>query len=180
MIAERKRFFAAQRAAEQKSKPPTKTRMRNRMYTCLKNMGGYKHNQLKGNIYKEIQKLFDKTYKQVNSFVPMASDDKEKSSEKKAGGSNHVQSEAVSEQLEIEKDGLSEQVQKKKRKRGESDQDLTYDQLMTIVTTLEGTVATLTNTVSSLHGTIGTLESRLLALEGDAHISTLTQTVSSL
>ncbi|GJT75294.1 putative ribonuclease H-like domain-containing protein [Tanacetum coccineum] len=52
--------------------------------------------------------------------------------------------------------------------------------LMTIVTTLEGTVATLTNTVSSLHGTIGTLESRLLALEGDAHISTLTQTVSSL
>ncbi|GKE07631.1 hypothetical protein Tco_1399649, partial [Tanacetum coccineum] len=67
---------------------------------------------------------------------------------------NHVQSEAVSEQLEIEKDGL--------------------------ITTLEGTVATLTNTVSSLHGTIGTLESRLLALEGDAHISTLTQTVSSL
>ncbi|GKA96147.1 hypothetical protein Tco_0818242 [Tanacetum coccineum] len=81
---------------------------------------------------------------------------------------NHVQSEAVSEQLEIEKDGLSKQVQKKKRKRGssESNQDPTYDQLMTTVTTLEGTVATLTNTVSSLHGTIGTLESRLLALEG--------------
>ncbi|GKF41735.1 hypothetical protein Tco_0125077, partial [Tanacetum coccineum] len=80
---------------------------------------------------------------------------------------NHVQSEAVSEQLEIEKDGLSEQVQKKKRKRGssESHQDPTYDQLMTTVTTLEGTVATLTETVSSLHSTIGTLESRLLALE---------------
>ncbi|GJS01483.1 putative ribonuclease H-like domain-containing protein [Tanacetum coccineum] len=54
---------------------------------------------------------------------------------------NHVQSEAVSEQLEIEKDGLSEQVQKKKRKRGssESDQDPTYDQLMTTVYCLEGT-----------------------------------------
>ncbi|GJR16710.1 hypothetical protein Tco_0965237 [Tanacetum coccineum] len=34
-----------------------------------------------------IQKLFDKTCKHVNSFVPMASDDKEKGSEKKAGGS---------------------------------------------------------------------------------------------
>ncbi|GJQ95960.1 hypothetical protein Tco_0007099 [Tanacetum coccineum] len=85
MIAERKRFFAAQRAAEQRSKPPTKTQMRNRMCTYLKNMGGYKHNQLKGKSYKEIQKLFDKTYKQVNSFVPMTSDDKEKGSEKKAG-----------------------------------------------------------------------------------------------
>ncbi|GKE16218.1 hypothetical protein Tco_1423795 [Tanacetum coccineum] len=78
MIAERKRFFATQRAAEQRSKPPTKTQMRNRMCTYLNNMGGYKHNQLKGKSYEDIQKLFDKTYKQVNSFVPMASDDKEK------------------------------------------------------------------------------------------------------
>ncbi|GJT57069.1 hypothetical protein Tco_0992123 [Tanacetum coccineum] len=85
MIAERKRFFAAQRATEKKSKPPTKTQMSNRMCTYLKNMGGYKRNQLKGKSYEEIQKLFDKTYKYLNSFVPMASDDKEKGSEKKVG-----------------------------------------------------------------------------------------------
>ncbi|GKE72841.1 hypothetical protein Tco_1534882 [Tanacetum coccineum] len=46
-----------------------------------------------------------------------------------------VQSEAVSEQLEIEKDSLSEEVQKKKkRKRGSSPpsfQNPTYEQLMT-------------------------------------------------
>ncbi|GJX48562.1 phospholipase-like protein [Tanacetum coccineum] len=91
----------------------------------------------------------------------------------------HVQSEVVSEQLDIEKDRISE----KKRKRSSSEsslQDPTYDQLMTTVTKLEGTVATLTETVSTLHGTIGTLESRLLTLEGDARVSTLTQTVSSL
>nr|GFB83637.1 phospholipase-like protein [Tanacetum cinerariifolium] len=91
----------------------------------------------------------------------------------------HVQSEVVSEPLEIEKDGISE----KKRKRGSSQsslQDPTYDQLMTTVTKLEGTVATLTDTVLNLHGTIGNLESQLLALEGDARVSTLTQTVSSL
>nr|GEW69747.1 ATPase, F1/V1/A1 complex, alpha/beta subunit, zinc knuckle CX2CX4HX4C [Tanacetum cinerariifolium] len=95
-----------------------------------------------------------------------------------------VQSEAVSEQLEIEKDALSEEVhKKKKRKRGSSPpsfQNPTYDRLMTIVSTLEGTVTTLTQIVSSLQGSIGTLESRLLALEGDARISTLTQTMSSL
>ncbi|GJX25082.1 hypothetical protein Tco_0231378, partial [Tanacetum coccineum] len=35
------------------------------MCTYLKNMGGYKHNQLKGRSYEEIQKLFDKAYKQL-------------------------------------------------------------------------------------------------------------------
>ncbi|GKE00162.1 hypothetical protein Tco_1388145 [Tanacetum coccineum] len=34
-------------------------------------MGGYKHSQLKGRSYEEIQKLFDKAYKHVSSFVPM-------------------------------------------------------------------------------------------------------------
>nr|GEU86082.1 hypothetical protein [Tanacetum cinerariifolium]GEV20181.1 hypothetical protein [Tanacetum cinerariifolium] len=64
MIAERKRFFTAQRAAEQRSKPPTKAHMRNRMCTYLKSQSGYKHNQLKGRGYDDIQKLFDKAYKQ--------------------------------------------------------------------------------------------------------------------
>ncbi|GJU72243.1 hypothetical protein Tco_1263648 [Tanacetum coccineum] len=40
MIAERKRFFVLQRAAEQRSKPPTKSQMRNRMCTYLRNMDG--------------------------------------------------------------------------------------------------------------------------------------------
>ncbi|GJT53608.1 phospholipase-like protein [Tanacetum coccineum] len=84
-----------------------------------------------------------------------------------------VQSKAVSKQLEIEKDSLREEVQKKKkkkkkRKRGSHHiiQNPTYEQLMTRVSTLEGTVTTLTQTVSSLQGSIGTLESRLFALEG--------------
>ncbi|GKC55476.1 hypothetical protein Tco_1078221 [Tanacetum coccineum] len=120
MIAERKRFFAAQRAVEQRSKPPTKTQMRNRMCTYLKNMGGYKHNQLKGKSYEEIQKLFNRTYKQVNSFVPMASDDKEKGSEKRAGGSRkktlakkragEKQSEESSKRQKMENDAEKEEL----------------------------------------------------------------------
>nr|GFB03395.1 hypothetical protein [Tanacetum cinerariifolium] len=69
-----------------------------------------------------------------------------------------VQTEAVSEQLEIEKDALSEEVQKKKKMKRESR-----------LLALEGDarISTLTQTVSSLQGTIDNLESRLLALEGD-------------
>ncbi|GJT98698.1 hypothetical protein Tco_1094216, partial [Tanacetum coccineum] len=91
MIAERKRFFAAQRAAEQRSKPPTKAQMRNMMCTYLKNQAGYHHNQLKGRSYDEVQKLFDKAYKQVNFFISMDSDvvkdsgKKDDSSSKQAG-----------------------------------------------------------------------------------------------
>ncbi|GKF87930.1 hypothetical protein Tco_0258807, partial [Tanacetum coccineum] len=59
----------------------------NRICAYLKNMGGYKHNQLKGISYEEIQKLFDKEYKQVNSFVPMDSE-VVKSSETRTEGSS--------------------------------------------------------------------------------------------
>ncbi|GKE63506.1 hypothetical protein Tco_1513873, partial [Tanacetum coccineum] len=74
MIIERKRFFDAQRAAKQRSKPPTKAQMRNKMCTYLKNQSGYNYNQLKGRSYDEVQKLFDKAYKQVNSYIPMDSE----------------------------------------------------------------------------------------------------------
>ncbi|GKE31205.1 hypothetical protein Tco_1450527 [Tanacetum coccineum] len=63
------------------------------MCTYLKNQAGYTHKQLRGRSYVEIQKLFDKAYKQVSSFVPMYSEvikDSEKkddSSSKPAGGS---------------------------------------------------------------------------------------------
>ncbi|GKA41907.1 hypothetical protein Tco_0734567 [Tanacetum coccineum] len=46
----------------------------------------YKYNQLKGRSYEEIQKLFDSTYKQVNLFVSMDSEDKVKGSRKKSIG----------------------------------------------------------------------------------------------
>ncbi|GKE47402.1 hypothetical protein Tco_1478660 [Tanacetum coccineum] len=44
------------------------------MSTYLKNMAGYKHSQLKSKSYNEIQKLFDKEMKIVNTFVDMNSE----------------------------------------------------------------------------------------------------------
>nr|GEU63817.1 retrotransposon protein, putative, Ty1-copia subclass [Tanacetum cinerariifolium] len=117
MIDKKKRLFAAQRAAEQRSKPPTKAQMRNRMCTYLKNQAGYKHNQLKGRSYDDIQKLFDKAYKQVNSFVPMDSEvvkDSEKkddSSGKQAGSKKKRAGPKASrlENLKQEKQVVSEE-----------------------------------------------------------------------
>ncbi|GKD96664.1 hypothetical protein Tco_1380561 [Tanacetum coccineum] len=41
------------------------------MSTYLKNMVGYKHNQLKNKSFDDIQELFDKAMKRVNTFVDM-------------------------------------------------------------------------------------------------------------
>ncbi|GJX96430.1 hypothetical protein Tco_0352228 [Tanacetum coccineum] len=123
MIAERKKFFVAQRAAEQRSKPPTKTQIRNRMCAYLKNMGGYKHNQLKGRSYEEIQKLFDKAYKQVNSFVPMdsevvkSSETRTEGSSKRAGDeleSDKSKKQKIDEHVEAEKDDDQEEAEMKR------------------------------------------------------------------
>ncbi|GKE20456.1 hypothetical protein Tco_1431968, partial [Tanacetum coccineum] len=53
-IAEKKRFFAAQRAEQFKNKPPTKTQLRNNMITFLKNMSRFTYNQLKNKSLEEI------------------------------------------------------------------------------------------------------------------------------
>ncbi|GJV39340.1 hypothetical protein Tco_1417780 [Tanacetum coccineum] len=71
LMNKRKKHFAMLRAEEQRGKPPTKAQKRNIMSTYLKNIGGYKHNQLKSKSYEEIQKLFDNEMRRVNTFIPM-------------------------------------------------------------------------------------------------------------
>ncbi|GJR73851.1 hypothetical protein Tco_0086216 [Tanacetum coccineum] len=130
MIAERKRFFAAQRAAEQRSKPPTKAQMRNKMCTYLRNMGGYKHHQLKGRSYEEIQKLFDKVYKEVNLFVPMVVEDAKKA---KADTEQEISTKRASDELEQEKakkqkiDDDQEEAELKKHMEIVKDDEVTID-----------------------------------------------------
>ncbi|GJQ90150.1 hypothetical protein Tco_0001289 [Tanacetum coccineum] len=117
MIAERKKFFTVQREAEQRSKPPTKNQIKNRMCTYLKNMCGYKNNQLKRS-YKEIQKLFDKAYKQVSSFVPMDSKERRtEESSKRAGNeleSDKSKKQKIDEHVEAEKVNDQEEAEMKK------------------------------------------------------------------
>ncbi|GJV90004.1 hypothetical protein Tco_1533942 [Tanacetum coccineum] len=71
LLEARKKHFAAMRAQEERNKPPTKAQKRNTMSTYLKNMARYKHSQLKNKSFDDIQKLFDKVMKRVNTFVDM-------------------------------------------------------------------------------------------------------------
>ncbi|GJY74336.1 putative ribonuclease H-like domain-containing protein, partial [Tanacetum coccineum] len=69
LLEKRKKHFAALRAQEKRSKLPTKAQKRNIMSTNLKNMAGYKHNQLKSKSYDEIQEMFDKEMKKHIEIV---------------------------------------------------------------------------------------------------------------
>ncbi|GKB93998.1 hypothetical protein Tco_0980135 [Tanacetum coccineum] len=54
LMNKRKKHFAMLRVEKKRRKPPTKAQKRNLMSIYLKNIGGYKHNQLKSNSYEEI------------------------------------------------------------------------------------------------------------------------------
>ncbi|GKC99519.1 hypothetical protein Tco_1169794, partial [Tanacetum coccineum] len=60
-----------EQAAEIRSKPPTRTQLRNLMITYLKNTGGYKYCQLKGKNYEEIYRLYERQQKRNQDFIPM-------------------------------------------------------------------------------------------------------------
>ncbi|GKE07871.1 hypothetical protein Tco_1411422 [Tanacetum coccineum] len=70
----RKKQLASERAEAIKNKSLTKTQLRNLMMTYLKNMGGYKHSQLKGKTYEEIQGLYERHQKRIQDFTPMDSE----------------------------------------------------------------------------------------------------------
>ncbi|GJW49489.1 hypothetical protein Tco_0090840 [Tanacetum coccineum] len=76
----RKKQLATKRAEAIRNKPPTKTQLRNLMMTYLKNMGGYKHSQLKGKSYEEIQGLYERHQKRIRDFTPMDSDKEDQKS----------------------------------------------------------------------------------------------------
>ncbi|GKB00299.1 hypothetical protein Tco_0828292 [Tanacetum coccineum] len=98
---------------EKRSKPPTKAQKRNTMSTYLKNMAGYKHNQLKSKSYDEIQEMFNKEMKRVNTFVDMntelvkSRETRTEGSSKRAGDeleSDNSKNQKIDEHVEAEKD----------------------------------------------------------------------------
>ncbi|GJY32721.1 hypothetical protein Tco_0417190 [Tanacetum coccineum] len=96
-IAAQRKFRAAQRAAEIRSRPPTKSQLRNLMMTYLKNMGGYKHSQLKAKTFEEIQAMYERQKKRIDDFKPMDSDDAVKDSKKAAGEDTSKKEEVLKE-----------------------------------------------------------------------------------
>ncbi|GJU30412.1 hypothetical protein Tco_1174001, partial [Tanacetum coccineum] len=74
LLEKRKKHFAAKRAEEKRNRPPTRAQQRSIMCTYLKNMAGWKPRDLKNKSFANIQELFDKAMKRVNTFVDMDTD----------------------------------------------------------------------------------------------------------
>ncbi|GJU47442.1 ribonuclease H-like domain-containing protein [Tanacetum coccineum] len=68
-ITAQRRFLAQQRAAEIRSRPPTRTQLRNQMMTYLKHVGGKKHSDLKTKNFEEIQDLYEKVKRSDENFI---------------------------------------------------------------------------------------------------------------
>ncbi|GKD31061.1 hypothetical protein Tco_1241839 [Tanacetum coccineum] len=69
LLEKMRKFFAAKRAEEKRNIPPTKAQQRSIKYTYLKNMKGWKPKDLKTKSFANVQELFDKAMKMVNTFV---------------------------------------------------------------------------------------------------------------
>ncbi|GJZ43941.1 hypothetical protein Tco_0591196 [Tanacetum coccineum] len=82
LLEARKKHFAAKRAEEKRNRPPKKAQQRSIMCTYLKNMAGWKPKHLKNKSFENIQDLFDKAMKRVNTFVDMDTELVKESSKK--------------------------------------------------------------------------------------------------
>nr|GEU97591.1 hypothetical protein [Tanacetum cinerariifolium] len=80
LLEKRRKFFAAKRAEEKRNRPPTKAQQRSLMCIYLKNMDGWKPRALKNKSFVEIQELFDKAMKRINTFVDFRTELVEESS----------------------------------------------------------------------------------------------------
>nr|GEW12696.1 hypothetical protein [Tanacetum cinerariifolium] len=65
----RREFFTAKRDEEKRNKTPTKAQQRSIMSTYMKNIDGWKIRSLKKKSFAEIQELFNKAMKGINTFV---------------------------------------------------------------------------------------------------------------
>ncbi|GKC02212.1 hypothetical protein Tco_0993822 [Tanacetum coccineum] len=136
LLEKRKKHFTALRAQEKRSKPPTKAQKRNTMSSYLKNMVGYKHNQLKSKSYDEIQEMFDKEMKRVNTFVDMntklvkSSETRTEGSSKRAGDeleSDNSKKQKIEEHVEAKKDDDQEEAEMKKHIEIVKDDEVAID-----------------------------------------------------
>ncbi|GJW98725.1 hypothetical protein Tco_0180533 [Tanacetum coccineum] len=69
LLEKRRKHFATKRVEEKRNIPPTQAQQRKIMCTYLKNMEGRKPKDLKNKSFDSIQKMFDRAFKRVNTFV---------------------------------------------------------------------------------------------------------------
>ncbi|GKD80442.1 hypothetical protein Tco_1347281 [Tanacetum coccineum] len=122
LMEKRRKHFVALRAQEKRNRPPTKAQKRTQMSTYLKHMGRYTYKHLKGKRFDEIQKLFDREMKRVNTFVAMGSEVQE-SNEKKVKGGEEKATVSKKNMLGRKRAGKEQQQESSKKQRMEEDKE---------------------------------------------------------
>ncbi|GJX94147.1 hypothetical protein Tco_0348733 [Tanacetum coccineum] len=87
LINQRKKYFATQKAEAKRNKPMTQAQQRNYMINYIKHIGSHTLQQLKTYSFDELKELFVTTMKNVNTFVPIETEDKGRASELAIGSS---------------------------------------------------------------------------------------------
>ncbi|GKD08538.1 hypothetical protein Tco_1188223 [Tanacetum coccineum] len=116
LINQRKKYFVAKKAEVKRNKPMTQAQQRNYMINYIKYMGSHILQQLKRYSFDELKELFEITMKNVNTFVPMETEDKGRASELATGSSQatiidsaKVGSSKRAEEAELDHEGSKRQ-----------------------------------------------------------------------
>ncbi|GKB20329.1 hypothetical protein Tco_0854252 [Tanacetum coccineum] len=122
LLEKRRKHFAAKRAEERRSKPPTKAQQRSIMTTYLKNMTGWKPKDLKNKSFPNVQELFESAMKRVNTFVDMDTELVE--------GNEIREEESSSKRAEFDKEDLEHLWKLVKAKHGNTRPEEGYERVL--------------------------------------------------
>ncbi|GJX62871.1 hypothetical protein Tco_0295771, partial [Tanacetum coccineum] len=109
LLEKRRKHFAAKRAEEKRNIPPTRAQQRSIMCTYLKNMAGWKPKDLKSKSFANIQELFDKAFKRVNTFVDFRTELVEGSKVRAEGSETREESNSKRAGDELEQENAKKQ-----------------------------------------------------------------------
>nr|GEW79745.1 putative ribonuclease H-like domain-containing protein [Tanacetum cinerariifolium]GEX13582.1 putative ribonuclease H-like domain-containing protein [Tanacetum cinerariifolium] len=102
LLEKRRKFFAAKKVEERRNKPPIQAQQRKIMCTYLKNIEGKKLTDLKNKSFDSIQKMFDRAFKRINTFVDYKTELVEESSKKHEANVTEGSSKRAETELEQE------------------------------------------------------------------------------
>ncbi|GJW37273.1 hypothetical protein Tco_0060193 [Tanacetum coccineum] len=132
-LEQRRKHFVAKRAEEKRNKPPIRDQQRNIMCTYLKNMEGWKPKSLNNKSFANIQELFEKAMKRVNTFVDYRTELMEESSKKVETELEENFKKAEAELMEGSSKRAGEELEQESIKKQKMDEDKKIAKLQSLI-----------------------------------------------
>ncbi|GJV11800.1 hypothetical protein Tco_1353341 [Tanacetum coccineum] len=132
-LEQRRKYFTAKRVEEKRKRPPTRAQQRSIMCTYLKNMKGWKPKSLKNKSFANIQKLFEKAIKRVNTFIDYRIELVEESSKKAEIELEENLKKAKAEVMEGSSKRAGEELEQESIKNQKVDEDKETTELQSLM-----------------------------------------------